>query len=240
MIKLNEITRSQAVSKTRKQSPKRYAKRIYYGVKDFGKLNVNDLVADDMLVITAPVGDYMCTVAYTGVLDELELILQRQQRPNVNIDTVRSAISNSIDKTDVKVNCTCADFRYRFAYFATKNNYKYGKAETRPSNITNPDDDIGAVCKHLTSLLVSKEWLRKVASIVNKFIKEYPEDVRDVLKSLPDELFINEPGRPSQRTGHNVLMKQEPLKEPSEDELKAKEQELELEPEEEIDSKEDL
>jgi len=231
MIKLNEITRSQAVSKTRKQSPKRYDKRIYYGVRDFGQLNVNDLVNDDMLVITAPVGDYTCTLAYAGVLDELELILSKQKRPNVNIDTVRSAISNSIDKTDIHVDCTCADFRYRYAFVASKNGYKYGKAETRPSNITNPNDDIGATCKHLVSLLVSKEWLRKVSSIVNKFIKEYPEDVRYILKSLPDELFINEPGRPSQRTGHNALMKQKPLDEPSEDELAAQEQELELDEE---------
>lgn len=57
------------------------------------------------------------------------------------------------------------DFIYRFAYRATKYGYKYGKPETRPAKIRNPND-YGSLCKHLTAILRDKKWLQQVAGTV--------------------------------------------------------------------------
>ena len=57
---------------------------------------------------------------------------------------------------DVRVFCTCPDFKYRFAYRGTEEGYKLGNKELRPSNITNPEVmkfPEGTVCKHLENAL---------------------------------------------------------------------------------------
>lgn len=87
----------------------------------------------------------------------------------------------------------CSDFKYRFAYWATKYGYKYGKPENRPAKITNPNDKIGSFCKHLTALLANKKWLVKVASVINEFIKAYPNEVQEFLGLKDDEFIINDP-----------------------------------------------
>ena len=86
------------------------------------------------------------------------------------------------DQSDIYVHCTCADFKYRFAYVGTKNNYKYGKKEMRPADIRNPRDDIGAFCKHLAAILSNKNWVNKVATRVTDWLNmQTIEEVRDAL-----------------------------------------------------------
>lgn len=81
---------------------------------------------------------------------------------------------------------------YRFAYMASVLEYKYGKPENRPSNITNPNG-YGAMCKHLISLLSNKSWVKQVASTLQQWIVDEIDWVRDFLKvseedfQLPDE-----------------------------------------------------
>lgn len=62
------------------------------------------------------------------------------------------------------------------------------------------------MCKHLTALLSNKRWLVKVASIVNEYIKAYPDDIRKQLGLSEDEFIVNVPGRPSSKTGRNTRM----------------------------------
>lgn len=84
---------------------------------------------------------------------------------------------------------------YRFAYEATEWGYKYGKPETRPADIRNPNG-FGALCKHLTAMLSNKKWLQQVTSTVmdwcvknidsiNQFLKLTDEDKK---LTLPNEL----------------------------------------------------
>ena len=76
----------------------------------------------------------------------------------------------------------CADWKYRYAYVGTKNNYKYGKKELRPADIRNPRDDIGAFCKHLAAILSNKNWVNKVATRVTDWLNmQTIEEVRDAL-----------------------------------------------------------
>ena len=45
----------------------------------------------------------------------------------INTKVVTQAMMNSIDGMDIKLDCTCKDWQYRFAYQATLLGYKYGE-----------------------------------------------------------------------------------------------------------------
>ncbi|WP_299994592.1 hypothetical protein [uncultured Clostridium sp.] len=76
----------------------------------------------------------------------------------------------------------CADFKYRFAYVASKGSYKYGKKEMRPADVRNPNDDKGSFCKHLLSVLSNKSWMTKVATTVNDWLQM--KDVYEIRELL--------------------------------------------------------
>lgn len=143
--------------------------------------------------------------SYTNVFDSFEDMLKYFNIPINNNHKVASVeiieYSNPIDVYDISVdnyhnfyvdagvmlhNC------YRFAYMATVLEYKYGKPENRPSNITNPNG-YGAMCKHLISLLSNKSWVKQVATTLQQWIIDEIDWVRDFLKvseedfQLPDE-----------------------------------------------------
>lgn len=87
------------------------------------------------------------------------------------------------------------DFKFRFAYQASVWEYKYGRQETRPANIRNPNG-YGALCKHLTAVLSNKKWLQQVTGTVMDWcvknidkINEYLKlDKEDTVLTLPNEL----------------------------------------------------
>lgn len=206
LLYLNEISRKNLVGKTKSQSPARYVKRLGYRAKGTDGIDPDQLINNDVLVTAIPIGDYTSVIAFPGVLHALKNVLARQPRPNVTLQTVIRAVTRAFDDTDVKVDCTCADFKYRYAYWATRYGYKWGPPENRPSKITNPDDVEGAMCKHLTALLANKRWLVKVASLVNDFIKAYPDEVRKKLGLDEDEFIINPSGihTPKPKDKNNV------------------------------------
>lgn len=194
MIRYIEVSRKNLVGKTKAQSPARYKRRLGYKPMNFKGVDVDKLFESDILVLSVPVGDYICTIAYKGVLQNLKSVIEDQPKPNVTLQSVIKAVTRSIDNTDILVDCTCPDFIYRYAYWATQYGYKYGKPENRPSKITNPDDKIGAMCKHITALLANKKWLVKIASTVNEYIKVYTDDIREILGLSEDEFIVN-PGK---------------------------------------------
>lgn len=205
-----EISRKNLVGKTKALSPTRYNKRVRYSANEYKGIDVSELLSDDMLVSKVRVKDYICTIAFEGVLHNVLNVVSRQPKHNVTLQSVIRALNQAIDKTDILVDCSCPDFIYRFSYYATKFGYKYGKPENRPPKITNPRDKLGAMCKHLTALLANKRWLVKLASIVNDFIKAYYQDIVSMLGVSEDEFYINEPGRPSIKTNRNTRMINEP------------------------------
>lgn len=192
---LNEISRKNLVGKSKSQSPDRYNRRLGYSPKSYKGIDISRLFNDDILIIKVPVGDYTCTVAFKGMLQHLKDVVDKQPKPTITLQTVIKAMNIAIDDTDLLVDCTCPDFVYRFAYWATKYGYKYGKPETRPSKITNPDDKLGAMCKHLSALLSNKKWITKMASTLNSFIKENIDKIRDFLGVSEDELTAAKPSK---------------------------------------------
>ena len=87
-----------------------------------------------------------------------------------NLKAVTRALINGFNRDDVYIHCSCPDWQYRFAYFATKNNINSGDAENRPSDTTNPNDMLGAACKHVLLVLSNTSWLLKVASVIHNYV----------------------------------------------------------------------
>lgn len=91
---------------------------------------------------------------------------------------------------------------YRFSFNASQGGYKYGKLETRPAIITNPNG-YGALCKHLTAMLSNKKWLQQVAGTLMDFLVDRIDDVNRFLRVRPgEELTIpNELARQNAKKG---------------------------------------
>lgn len=174
------------------QSKKRYEKRLNYQVSNFRGVDLKQLFDNDYFVFTTPIKDYQVTVAFPGVLTTLKKEVERTNGDpgKINLQLVINALAKAFDATnDVKVNCTCADWYYRFSYVATKNGYKYGEPQTIPADVRNPDDDLGSTCKHLDLLLANKRWLRKAAQVINLFINAYPEKAVNYLYDPEDIVY---------------------------------------------------
>lgn len=175
---LLEVSRKDLVLKTRTQSKTRFRKRLNYQVSNFRGVDLQQLFENDYFVFNTPIKDYVCTIAFPGVFSSLKNVIKSTNGDprRINLQMVIKALRIAFDATDdVKVNCTCPDFYYRYSYVATQNGYKYGPPQEIPAPITNPDDNIGSTCKHLSLLLSNKRWLTKAASVVNAFIKAYPD-----------------------------------------------------------------
>lgn len=235
---LNEASRKDLVAKSRVQSKKRFKKRLNYQVSNFRGVDLKEMFENDYFVFKTPIGDYVCIIAFPGVFTQLRQVVKETHGDvrRINLQMVIKALRRAFDATDdVKVDCTCADWRYRLAYWATKNGYKYGTPETRPSNITNPDDALGATCKHLDLLLSNKRWLTKAASVVNSFIKAYPDkaalylyDEDEIVKDTEDEIVDDTPEEeiPKETPEKEERPEEEvPEEEPSEDETSEEEEE---------------
>lgn len=199
MIRILEVDRQNLVGKTKAQSPARYNKRKNYGTGTKMVVDFNRLLSDDILVAEVPIHhktadghDYFCVISYAGVLYYLLDIAWSQPKPNVTLQTVTRAITKAIDNSDIQVYCSCPDFKYRYAYWATEHGYMIGEPETRPAKIRNPNDNIGSFCKHLTMLLSNKRWLVKLSSVVNGYIRNHIDEVRAALGATEDELYVNE------------------------------------------------
>ena len=197
---LLETSRRDLISQSRRGSKKRYNKRINYQVSNFKGVDLAQLFENDYFVFKTPINDYECVVAFPEVLDELKKAVKptNGDANKVTYQMVLKALRASFDKTDdVKVRCSCADFHYRFEYWADRFGYLYGEPADRADEFpekTNPDNNIGATCKHLDLFLSSKRWLIKAASVVTSLIKTYPEkaafylyDEEDLEQEEPEE-----------------------------------------------------
>lgn len=192
--KLLEDKRSQLLSRSKTgdayviwnqfKGKNRYQRRLYSrlaaSVKNFNSIDMNKLFKDDILDVDIDVkGEtdiYVVRISFSGFLDELHNFLKNNTPLDRKI--ISKALVRAFNADNVYINCTCPDFRYRGKYWATKNNILIGAPETRPSDITNPNDTKGPGCKHINLALSDSSWLIKVSSVIYNYInymKEHDE-----------------------------------------------------------------
>jgi hypothetical protein len=167
------ISKSKSSQKGKERFNKRNKSKVANTVKAMNSIDMNKLFKEDILTVNLPVkgetNDYTVKITFGGFLE----ILRDQIREDTELsfrDISRAAIIG-FNKDDVYINCSCPDFRYRFAYYSTRNDFNSGTPETRPSDITNPDDSLGSACKHVLLVLNNTSWIIKVASVINNYIQ---------------------------------------------------------------------
>lgn len=163
--KLQEVSRNELLAKTKLQTKTRYAKSDNYRGFYIEDIDTNSLLTTAALRVTCKVGDYHDTIEIEDVPYWIQVIAKERYNNQLNSHSVRDAILQAVDGMDIKVDCTCPDMQYRFSYKLSKYGAKYGKQETRPAKIRNPNN-YGFLCKHLTAILRDKKWLQQVAGTV--------------------------------------------------------------------------
>ena len=165
-------------SKGKNRWERRRYSSISTSVKEYNDINMDAFFKGDILEFGIKVhgetDDYVVTVTFEGILKEL----QREVKGNnnvLNFKCVLRALMMCFNNQDVYVSCQCPDFKYRFSYEATMNQYNSGAPETRPAKITNPNDTKGAGCKHILLVLANMDWMMKIASVINNYIR-YSKD----------------------------------------------------------------
>ena len=193
---LSELNRKDLVIKSVRHSPERVQRSKDYKITGKMEVDVDEFINKDIVIVEIPVNEYICTLEFTNLLETLIKVVDKQHRGNVNLDSVTKAIRVALDdEQNLKINCTCPDFYYRFSYVATRNGYKNGKRQQIPASIRNPHDSLGSCCKHLLMILKNKQWVRKFASVINYLVKEYYYDILQMYDLDATHFFINISGR---------------------------------------------
>ena len=180
MIKLLEDSRSQLLSKS-KSKPKgkqrfdrRTKSRVATSVRQYNSIDMNLLFRYDTLSVNLTVNGetdvYTVRIKFKGFLENLHKEIKNSEE-EVNLRYITRALINSFNRDDVYIYCSCKDFHYRFNYWVTKDGLNSGEGEDRPSDITNPNNELGIGCKHILLILSNTNWLIKVASVINNYIK---------------------------------------------------------------------
>lgn len=192
-LKLNEDSRSSLLTKSKRSDKgferfkKRVKSRVANSVKEYNSIDMNKLFKDDILTVDVKVkgetDTYTVKISFGGFLELLHD--QLRKNPVLDLKAVTRALVNGFNRDDVYIKCSCPDAQYRFNFWQTRNNINSGDPETRPSNITNPDDNLGSACKHVLLVLSNTSWLLKVASTVFNYInymeKHYKRLYADVI-----------------------------------------------------------
>lgn len=111
---------------------------------------------------------YLVSISFGGFLDELHKEL-RKANDIFSLRVVIRALLNSFNSDNVYIKCSCPDFRYRLGYWASKDNIIVGEKETRPSDKTNPNNTLGAGCKHIMLVISNTSWIIKLGSVVTNY-----------------------------------------------------------------------
>lgn len=149
-------------------------------VRDYNEIDMNKFWKDDILKFVVKVrGEtdiYNVTVEFTKLHQKIQGYV-KSAKNLFNRDIVTKALMNALSSSDVKISCSCPDFQYRIAYQATKHGAKAGEQETRASNITNPNDNLGLCCKHILAVLNNAQWIRNVASVIVNYANYCKENL---------------------------------------------------------------
>ena len=183
LIRLDEATRSELINKsknaqkTKSYGTTRYDRRtkskLFSNIKNYNKIDMDALFKRDVLTVNLDVqgetDNYVVTVRFSGVLKEMQNAI-KQNNGVMEYKAIAQAMSRVFNSGDISINCNCPDQIYRQRYWANKNGYGT-MYEPRPSNITNPNDTLGAGCKHTMLVISNLNWMLKVGSVLNNYIK---------------------------------------------------------------------
>ena len=184
MLKILEDTRTELINKSKNvdivkaYDATRYQRRVmqkeYTDVSSYNKIDMTALFVSNLLSFIVPIhgetADYKVEILFEKICDDIKEELKRNNY-KLEYKCIYRAIINALNKQDILISCTCADFKYRFAYEASKGGFNAGYPETRPARITNPRNSKGTACKHVLQVLSNLSWAVNLATTIFNYIK---------------------------------------------------------------------
>lgn len=184
-LPLNEITRWEIINRSKRESPERFQKQKFYKAKDFDSVDFEELFNNDTFTWRSRVGDYIVTISFEGPFSNLYQIVGSWSGKNrwkrIDLKTLTKCLSKALDEEDLYVDCTCSDFIYRFAFWATQSGMKYGVQQNRPPKVRNVKNNKGYVCKHILSVLYGKRFVPGAAKAWLQYIQANPEVAEELI-----------------------------------------------------------
>ena len=188
MTRLLEDRRAELVSKGKRGArekgdgktryEKRLKSRFANSTRSYNKINMNELFRNNILTVGIEVkgetGDYIVTIKFGGFLDLLRKRIEAQDGV-LDLRAIIRALIDAFNTDNVYIHCSCPDWKYRMNYWATITDINSGEAELRPSDITNPNNNLGPGCKHVMLVLANTGWLIKVASVINNYVRYFEQ-----------------------------------------------------------------
>ena len=148
------------------------------------------------LDVVGETNEYVVTMSFGGALDEIHRELEKANNI-LSLKVVIRALLNAFNSDNVYIRCTCEDFKYRHAYFLSKDKVIAGELENRPSDKTNPNNTLGRGCKHIMLVLSNTSWIIKLASVVYNYInymeKHYSKLYADLIYPKIYQKLYDEP-----------------------------------------------
>lgn len=194
-------------------------------------MDMNRLFRKGSFAIKVPVigetNQYVSTISFENWLP---LLKQHISETGFNQLTVKRSLAEMARFHDLKIDCTCPDYRYRLKYHNSMAGNQEGEPELRPSDITNPLNDLGPLCKHLSQVMNAKSaWFDKVSRIIyNYFI-----NLKRSQPLLFDRIIAPKLGLDQIDGNLGGTKKPEPVEpETSQENPQETQQEVEVEPEE--------
>lgn len=196
-IILNEVTRQQLLNKSQNADVvksygttrfgRRNNVRLYNTVQNFNRIDMNACFRANMLYFKLPIqgetDNYEVDILFEGILDDIKHEIQVNGN-KLEYKVIYRALIKAINRQDLLISCTCADFKYRFQYWATKNKYNAGHMQLVPAKITNPNDSKGSGCKHTMKVLADLDWALRLATVLNNYIEYIRVHYQDKFERL--------------------------------------------------------
>lgn len=183
----------------------RYERRVHSklgtSVNQLNRINMDKLFKEDILDINLEVhgetDNYTVRISFGGFLAQLHKLLGQTDDGQLELRLITKALVKAFNSENVYVRCNCPDFRYRQAYWLSKNDAIAGQKEDRPSNITNPNDTKGSGCKHIAIALANTTWLIRTGNVIRNYVgymeKHYPQLYANVIYPAIYEKEYEEP-----------------------------------------------
>lgn len=185
---LLEKTRNELINKSKKSDnysrknqfngKNRWERRVHSKVantvKDYNKIDMDAFfradILDFIIKVQGETNNYEVQITFEEALREIANEVKRNNT-KLEFKCVLRGLISAFNRGNVYVSCSCPDFTYRQAYWATKGQYNSGTPQ--PSNgkmIANPGDTKGGGCKHINLCLANLDWMMKIASVINNYI----------------------------------------------------------------------
>lgn len=191
---LLEKNRQELLSKQKRETPERIQRAGAYSVS---QINIDpEALLNDWLVITTNISGnshtYTDSIAFKNVMIDLIELAKVDSKHYVNSKLIIRSIKRSLDKQDIYISCDCADFKFRFDYWSTRDKFKWGKLQnSNGKGIRNPHNDMGCMCKHLYALLRSNNFLDKVSDKIMRTIMANLDVLVKKFKINLEEFIVN-------------------------------------------------